>query len=139
MVKINYGRLIFGGVLGTIVLFIVGFVFQGIILGSEHEYYIAKGTVLAQPKEMGWIAHILGSLLSGLVLSLSYVVARKFRGPGPTTAILTGLTIALFTAGDTSAEFAFYNLGSMIPLMSFVNNVVGSILATLVAGAIYKD
>ena len=139
MEKINYGRMILGGVLGTVVLFMVGFLFQAIILGSHHEYFIAKGTVLAQPREMGWIAHIMGGLVCGLVLSMSYVVARKFRGPGPMTAILSGLTIALFTAGDTTAEYAFYNLGSMIPVMTFVNNIVGAILATLTAGFIYKD
>lgn len=131
--------MILGGVMGTVVLFIVGFLFQAIILGSEHEYFIGKGTVLAQPREMGWIAHIIGGLVSGLVLSMSYVVARKFREPGPMTAILSGLTIALFTAGNTTAEYAFYNLGSMIPLMTFANNIVGAILATLTAGVVYKD
>ncbi len=139
MEKINYGRMILGGVLGTIVLFMVGFIFQAVILGSEHEYFMAKGTVLAEPRQMGWIAHILGGLVSGLALSMGYVAARKFRGPGPVTAILTGLMIALFTAGNTSAEYAFYNLGTMIPLMTFANNIVGAILATLTAGVIYKD
>lgn len=131
--------MILGGILGTIVIFMVGFVFQAVILGSHHEYFIAKGTVLAQPRAMGVVAHIIGGLVSGLVLSISYVVARKFRGPGPTTAILSGLTIALYTAGNTTAEYAFYNLGSMIPLMTFANNIVGAILATLTAGVIYKE
>ena len=139
MENINYGRMILGGVLGTVVLFMVGFVFQGIILGDHHEYFILQGSVLAQPREMGWIAHIMGGTISGLVLSMSYVVARKFRGPGPMTAILSGFTLALFTIGNHSAEYAFYNLGAMIPLMSFANNLVGSILATLLAGYIYKD
>ncbi|MFT3911513.1 MAG: hypothetical protein QM737_18965 [Ferruginibacter sp.] len=139
MGKINYGRMILGGVVGTVVLFIVGFLFQGVILGSHHEFFIRKGMVLAQPREFGWIAHISGSLTCGLVLSICYVVARKFRGPGPMTATISGFIIGLFTAGDATAEFAFYNLGSMIPLMSFANNVVGAILASLVAGAIYKE
>jgi hypothetical protein len=139
MERINYTRTLLGGVLATFVLFIAGFIFQAIILGSHHEYFITKGTVLAQPRDAGWVAHILGVLLSGLVLSLSYVVARKFRGPGPMTALLSGFTVALFTAGNTSAEYAFYNLGTMIPLMTFVSNIVGGVLASLVAGAIYKD
>ncbi len=139
MEKINYGRMILGGVLGTVVLFMSGFLFQAVILGSYHEYFIAKGSVLAEPREMGIIAHIAGGLVSGLVLSMGYVAARKFRGPGAVTAILSGLTIALFTAGDTSAEYAFYNLGAMIPLMTFANNIVGAVLASLTAGAVYKD
>ena len=139
MEKINYGRMILGGFLGTVVIFMVGFLFQAVILAPQHEYFMEKGTVLAQPREMGVIVHILGGLVCGQVLSFCYVVARKFRSPGPTTAILTGLTVALFTAGDTTAEYAFYDLGGMIPVMTFVNNIVGAILATLTAGFIYKD
>ena len=139
MLKLNSIRMIFGSILATIVIFIVGFIFQAVILGSHHKFFIQQGSVLAQPRDMSVIAHIIGGVTCGLILSFCYVVARKLRGPGALTAILSGLLVSLFTIGDMSAEFAFYNLGTMIPVMSFVNNVAGAIIASLVAAAVYKD
>ncbi len=139
MEKINYRRMILGGILGSIVFFFVGFLFHGVILESHYLYFQGQGSVLHQVREMGWMIHIAGHIVSGFALSLTYVMARKFWGPGPMTAIRAGLIVALFTAGGTAAEYAMYNFGTMIPVMTFANNIVGATLATLAAGVVYKD
>jgi hypothetical protein len=136
--KINYGRIILGGILAAIVLFAVGFLVHGIILESHYEYF--KGiSVMSFPKKYGMLVHIVGTLVSGICLAVLYAVARKFGGPGPMTAIKVGFVVGLFTIGGVSAEYAFYNLGKMIPLMTLVDSIVGCVLATLVAGLVYKD
>jgi len=139
MGRINYGRMILGGVLAFIAIFFAGFLFHGIILRSHYVYFQKAGVVLAQPREMGWVVHIVGHLVSGLVISMAYVVARKFWSPGPMTAIRVGLIVALFTAGQNAGEYFLYNLGAMVPAMTFLDNMVGAVLGALVAGIVYKD
>ncbi len=139
MEKINYGRMILGGVLAGVVIWLTGFIFHGVLLAEKYKFYANVGSVLAEPRPMGFPFYIVGIIISGLALSMMYVVGRKFGGPGPMTAIRVGLTVALFTTAGMAAEYTFYNLGGMVPLLSFANNIVGAVLGTLVAGGIYKD
>ena len=136
--KINYGRMIVGGILGGVILFAVGFLVHGIILKDNYMFFHGS-SVLTEPRSNGMLIHVAATLISGLSLSMIYVVARKFGGHGPMTAIKVGVTVGLFTIGGISAEYAFYNLGGMIPLMTFVGNMSGAILGTLAAGVVYKD
>lgn len=137
--KINYGRMILGGVLGGVVLFAVGFLVHGVLLKDNYMFFQTVGSVLMEPRESGMLIHSATTIISGLCLSMLYVVSRKFGGAGPMTAVKVGFTVGLFTIGGVSAEYAFYNLGGMIPLMTLIDNIGGCILATLVAGMVYKD
>lgn len=137
--KINYGRMILGGILGAVVLFAVGFLVHAVILEDHYKFFQEQGSVMKFEKQYGMLIHIAGTIISGLCLSMLYVAARKFGGPGPMTAIKVGITVGLFTISGISAEYAFYNLGKMIPLMTLVDNIVGCTLATLAAGMAYKD
>jgi len=136
--KINYGRMILGGVLGAVVLFAVGFLVHGVLLKDNYMFFQGS-SVLMEPRENGMLIHSVATIISGLCLSMLYVVARKFGGAGPLTAIKVGFTVGLFTIGGMSAMYAFYNLGGMIPFMTLADNIVGCMLATLVAGMVYKD
>ena len=131
--------MVLGGVLATVVLSATGMVFHGVILGDHYKTLATMGSVLAEPRAMGLPIYYAGTLISGLALSMIYVVARKFGGPGPMTAIRVGVTVGLFTTGGMAAEYAFYNLGGMVPLVSLVSNITGAVLATLAAGFLYKD
>jgi|ERR1035437_3370041 fluoride ion exporter CrcB/FEX len=138
--KINYGRMIMGGVLAAVVLFAVGFLIHGVVLADNYKFFEGKSIwSLEYPKKYGMLVDIGGHLVSGMCLSFLYVIARKFGTPGPMIAILVGFLVGLSTISGISAEYAFYNFGKMIPLMSLVNNIVGCILATLLAGLVYKD
>ena len=138
--KFNYGRMILGGVLGAVVLFAVGFLVHGVLLKENYLFFQKMGSVLPEPgRANGMLIHSASTIISGLCLSMLYVVARKFGGAGPMTAVKVGFTVGLFTIGGVSAEYAFYNLGGMIPLMTLADNIGGCILATLAAGLVYKD
>ncbi len=130
--------MILGGILGAIVLFAVGFLAHAVILKDNYMFFQGS-SVLAEPRENGMLIHTLATIISGLCLSMLYVMARKFSGPGPMTAIKVGFTVGLFTIGGMSAMYAFYNLGGIIPLVSLADNMVGCTLATLAAGLVYKD
>ncbi len=127
-----------GGVLAAVVLFAVGFFVHAVIL-EKHYMFFQGSSVLMEPRENGMLIYSFSILISGFCLSMLYVVARKFGGAGPMTAIKVGFTVGLFTISGISAMYAFYNLGGMIPLMTLADNVVGCTLATLAAGMVYKD
>lgn len=138
--KINYARMIIGGVLAAVVLVAVGFLVHGVLLKDNYMFFQTMGSVLPEPgRENGMLIHSVATIISGLCLSMLYVVARKFGDAGPMTAIKVGFTVGLFTIGGVTAEYVFYNFGGMIPLMTLVSNIVGSTLATLAAGMVYKD
>lgn len=137
--KINYGRLFTGGIVAGLVLFIVGFVFHGVILKDNYMALQEMGSVLPEPRPNGMLIHIISTFISGICLAALYVMARNFSKPGPLTAVRVGFLVGLFTLGGMSAEYAFYNLGGIVPLLTFFDNLTGCILATLAAGALYKD
>lgn len=78
-------------------------------------------------------------LLSGLVAWL-YAVARSTLGPGPRTALLIGCSVG-FAAGFPANFFVsnWLAVDRLVPLHWSVDLWVGSILAALVAGLLYKD
>ena len=137
--KINYGRMILGGILAALVLFMVGYLTHGIFLKEKYVFFQGVGSVLSKPREMGMPVHLIGTLISGLSLSLIWVIARSFGESTPATAIKVGFVVGLFTTAGATAEYAFYNLGAMVPLMTLAGNVVGAILGIFAAGIVYKD
>jgi hypothetical protein len=136
---INYGRMILGGFLAALVLFMVGYLTHGVFLKEKYLHFQEMGSVLAQPREMGMPAHLVGTLVSGFALSMIWIVARVFGESTPATAIKVGFVVGLFTTAGVTAEYAFYNLGAMIPLMTLAGNIVGAILGIFAAGIVYKD
>jgi hypothetical protein len=139
MGTINWGRLILGGLAAGIVLFAMGFVIHAVILEDHYKWFQEQGSVMKFPKQWGFPLHIAGTLVSGVAIALLYVFSRKHFGPGPKAAVMVGLVVGAVSLSGISAEYAFYNLGKMIPAMTFVDNVLGAILAALVAGMLYKD
>lgn len=135
--KINYNRVIIGGLAAGIVIILVGFAVHGLVLHDHYMYFSEMGSVLKEPRMM-WL-HMVIALFSGIPLALLYVIGRKFGGPGPMTAIKIGFLVSLLNLDGASAMYCFYNTGGMIPLMTFVSAFIGYILGALTAGALYKD
>ena len=137
MEKVNWGRIILGGIAGGVVMHLLMFFFHGVLLKENYEFLGSMGIVLKEPRMMG--LHIAAQVLSGIPLAMLYVACRKFGGPGPMTAIRTGVLVSLVTLGGATAMYCFYNLGGKVPAITFVGNLVGMTAATLVAGVLYKD
>ena len=137
MEKVNWSRIILGGIAGGVAMHLVMFLFHGVILKENYEALASMGAVLKAPRVMG--LHIAAQVLSGIPLAMLYVACRKFGGPGPMTAIRTGVLVSLVTLGGATAMYCFYNLGGKVPAITFVSNLVGIVAATLVAGVLYKD
>ncbi len=135
--KINLNRILLGGLLGGIVLDVLSFLVHGVILGDKYMFFQKAGSVLAQPRLMP--VQILLTVLSGFPLAILYVIGRSHLGSGPRCAVIIGALVGLMNAAGAMAVYSYYNMGAAIPALTFLNNFVGYILATLVAGMIYKD
>jgi hypothetical protein len=135
--KINLKRVLLGGLIAGIVLDLVGFLIHGVILNSHYVYFQKVGSMLTQARFMP--LQIIFTVLCGFPMAFLYAIARTHLGPGPKCAIIVGLLIGLCTMGESMAVYSYYNLGAMIPALTFLNNIGGAVLGTFVAGMIYKD
>lgn len=76
----------------------------------------------------------------GILMAHLYAWTRTTVGPGPKTALKVGAVVG-FIAGFplNFAQATWSPLDRVFPLGWMLEMWVGAILATLVAGAIYKD
>lgn len=135
--KLNIQRIIIGGIAGGLVMTCVGFVIHAILLEKHYLFFQTQGAVLSEPRQM-WV-QMLSTILTGIPLALLYAFSRKHLGAGPMAAVTVGFLVGVMSLSGTTAEYAYYNLGTAIPLGTFADNVIGCIAATYVAGWIYKD
>jgi hypothetical protein len=139
---LNKGRIWLGGLAGGVVWtawsFIVGFLIVGM-----HRYQAAQdaGLFMKTPRypafQLQWI--VIEFILAIIVAHL-YVWSRATLGPGPGSALKIGF-LAGFAIGFPSnfAQAAWSPIDRMMPLGWLLEFWVGAILATLVAGWLYKE
>ena len=135
--KINYGRILLGGLVAGVVTVFIGFAIHGGLLGSHYEYFMKTGAMQPAPRMMP--LQVFTQVLSGIFLAMLYVAGRKQFGPGPKTAIMMGILVGLVSLPGTTALYSYYNVGGMIPLMTLVGNVLECTIGMLIAGVLYKD
>lgn len=141
MAAVNTRRVVLGGVVGGVVWTIWTMVVNVAILGSHYAAAQGAGQLLKQPRYPFFLGYWIVTLfLLSQILAWLYASVRATRGAGPRTALAVGLLVG-FAAGfpinlscSTWAPFS-----RIFPLWWMIDLWVGSILATLVAGWLYKD
>lgn len=141
MSNVNWGRLLIGGILASMIAFITDGLLHEMVLQPDWQaVYTALG-VTHMPQEHGshMIYFALFELGRGLVSIFMYVMMREHLTPGPKTAVLAGL-VAWFA-------FCFTGPAQFIPL-GFLSNtlwgkmaaaqLVTSVIAALAGAALYK-
>jgi len=142
MKKINYGRMLLGGVLAGVLLFMAdGFIHSKLL----HEQWMAAmraagRSVEAEEHGLDMLYFAAFELLRGLGLAWIYSVFRTHYGPGPKTAVCAALALwammfPVFFLQEV--PLGFYS-ATLLTLWSLYE-LVPSVLAGLVAGAVYKD
>jgi hypothetical protein len=141
MASINWGRLILGGLIAAIIMFLTdGFIHERLVNADWEAVYAGLKAAEPEPYGTGMIYFAVFELGRGLISLLFYATMRTHFGAGPKTAVLAGIAswIAFSLAGP--AQF--------IPLGFFSNalwlkvgavHFVTSIIATLAGAAMYKD
>jgi hypothetical protein len=127
-----------GGVVWVIWSFVVGYVVIGM---ARYQAAQAAGQFLKEsryPFFMGqWIVM---TFILAIIVAHLYAWVRATQGAGPRTALKVGCMVGFAAGFPTNFGTASWStLDRMFPLGWMLELWVGAILATLVAGAVYKD
>jgi len=141
MAAVNSRRVWIGALAGGVVWNLWSFVIYGILLMSRYDAEVQAGHFLKDPRYPFYMGQwIITLFLLSYVVAWLYASARATLGVGPGTALKIGLLVG-FVAGFPGAlatsNWAPYT--RMIPLGQMLEMWVGAILATLVAGWLYRD
>lgn len=90
MGKINFGRVLLGGLVAGIVLNIGEFLLNGKVLAKEMEEMFRKCSI-PMPGSKFFVIVVVITLVLGIVIVLGYAAIRPRFGPGVKTAIIAGL------------------------------------------------
>ena len=138
--RLNHGRVWLGGIVGGVVWTAWSF-FIGMKMAPFYEAMQKQGLFLKTPRYPLFAAQwIFLVFVMSVILAYLYGWSRNTAGPGPKTAVKIGMLVG-FCAGFPSnfAQATWSPIPRMLPLGWMLDMWVGMILATLVAGWLYKD
>lgn len=141
MASINWGRLILGGLIAAIIMFLTdGFIHEKIVNTDWRAVY--AGLRAAEPEAHGssMVYFALFELGRGLISMLLYATMRTHFGAGPKTAVLAGIAswIAFSLAGPAQfIPLGFFSHALWLKVGAL--QLVTSIVATIAGAALYKD
>lgn len=139
---VNRGRVWLGGIVGGVVWVIWSFLInQFVVTNARYQVAQSAGLFLKEPRYPFFIGQwIVILFILGIIMAHIYAWSRQTLGPGPGTAVKLGFLVGFvagfpenFAHATWSAVSRFFPLGWMLEIW------VGAILATLVAGALYKE
>lgn len=138
--KLNKARVWMGGIAGGVVWTIWSFII-GMKLGPIYAAMQKQGLFLKEPRyplfPVQWIVML---FILSILLAHLYVWSRATLGAGPRSALKIGMIVG-FCAG-VPVNFGTATWGAIprvLPLGWMLDMWIGAILATMVAGFVYKD
>lgn len=93
MGKINLGRVVLGGLLAGVVLNVFEFVLNEPILGDQWTAAMESLSRVAPTGAGTMMGYVVWNFLLGIALVCFYAAVRPRFGPGPKTAVITGLAV----------------------------------------------
>lgn len=141
MPKINWSRIIIGGLTAAVISFFTdGFLHERLVGTDWQAVYASLGTPEPVHSGAGIVYFAVFELGRGLVAIFVYALMRSHLGPGPKTAALAGV-VAWFAFSVTGpAQFiplGFYSNALWIKVAAF--QLITSIVAAIAGAAIYKE
>jgi hypothetical protein len=138
---VNTGRVWLGGLAGGVVWVAWSWLLNMMLLGPRYMDVQNSGLFLKQPRYPAFMVQwIVMLFVLGIIMSHLYAWARATSGPGPGTALKIGF-LAGFAIGfpGNFAQATWSPIPRVFPLGWMLEMWVGAILATLVAGFLYKE
>lgn len=141
MGQINVGRLAIGGIVAAVVLFVLGFIIHGTILGSEWMAWQQAGHMPFAMSHGGAIViWIIVSLVTGFTGLWIYAGIRPRYGAGPRTALMAGLMLWLAVGlAHALGGFALGNLPQGIIIIGGIGALIADLLAILAGAYFYQE
>lgn len=141
MSRMNWGRVVSGGLIAAIIGFLTdGFLHEQLV-GTDWKV-VYDGLRISSPEHSakGLVYFAIFELGRGLVSLLLYALMRSQFEPGPRTAAMAGVVawIAFSIAGPAQfIPLGFFSNALWIKVAAF--QLVTSILATLAGAALYRE
>src|SRR5712692_4536161 len=139
MGKINFGRVLLGGLVAGAILNIGEFVLNTIVLQQQHQEFL-KRCGFPEPGTKFLVIVVTITFVLGIVIVLGYAAIRPRFGAGPKTAIIAGLFawFGVVVFGNIMAVGLGMEPANMLALV-LGWELVEYLLAALVGAALYKE
>jgi hypothetical protein len=141
MYKINWVRVLVGGLVASIILFLTdGFLHERLALGLWQAVYADLG--VAEPKHNAYalVYFAIFELGRGFISIYLYALMRSCCGAGPKTAALAGIVAWIAFSVTGPAQFVplgFYSHALWIKVGAF--QFITSIVAAVAGAFLYRD
>ncbi|MFN2387170.1 MAG: hypothetical protein ABR576_12960 [Thermoanaerobaculia bacterium] len=138
MGRINWGRVLLGGLVAGLVINLGEFVLNGILLRDD--FATVMQDLGLDPEGASIAVWVFYAFLFGITAVWMYAAIRPRFGAGPKTAVLAGLTVWFIQTFFSTV--AMLNMGlfprSML-LLGLIWGLVEIVLATLLGASLYKE
>jgi hypothetical protein len=141
MATINWGRLVLGGLVAAIIMFLTdGFIHERIVNTDWHAVYAGLRAAEPEPHGTSMVYFALFELGRGFIAMLFYATMRTHFGAGPKTAVVAGIASWIAFSLTGPAQFiplGFYSTALWMKVGAL--HLITSIIATIAGAALYKD
>jgi hypothetical protein len=138
MGRINWGRVILGGLVAGLVFTVTDFFVNGVLLGQDWENVLKTLGHPGSPTAL--IFFVTWAFLAGIGSIWLYAAVRPRFGPGPKTAILAGFAFWIFDdALPTLGQLAFGLIPRRLLLIGVCVGLVEGIVASLAGAWLYTE
>ncbi len=141
MASVNTRRVALGAVVGGVVWAGWSILINVVVLGSRYAAAQKAGQLLSQPRYSFFVGYwIVTIFLLAYVVAWLYASVRATQGAGPGTALTVGLLVGFAAGFPMNLSSASWSVvDRVLPLWWMLDMWVGAILASLLAGWVYKD
>jgi hypothetical protein len=141
MYKINWVRVLVGGLIAAIILFLTdGFFHERVVIADWKAIYDGLGVAEPRHNPAALAYFAIFELGRGMISIYLYALMRSCCGPGPKTAALAGVVAWIAFSVTGPAQFiplGFYSHALWIKVGAF--QLVTSIIAAIAGAALYRD
>ena len=139
MNRLNFGRILLGGLVAGIILNLGEFVLNGIILAPHIEADMKRMNIKPPGAGFGLLAVTL-TFVFGILAVLLYALMRARLGPGPKTALATALIVWFCVyAYSGTINMLLINVPPQLILMILGWGIVEHTLGILAGAALYRE
>ena len=138
MGKINWGRVILGGIVAGVIINIFESVTNGVIL--THDWQAAMATLgrSMAPSAIG--VFVVWGFLAGIAAIWLYAAARPRYGAGAKTALLTGFAFWIISyLLPNLGQWALHLFPHRLIAIGLVVGLVEVLIASVAGAALYKE
>jgi hypothetical protein len=136
MGRINWGRVILGGILAAVVTNVI----EGLLTLVMREQWESAMKNMKSPSGAVMAAHLFWSLVVAVATIWLYAAIRPRYGPGPATALRAGFAVWLFVHATFSlAAGSMQLLPQKILLMSVAWSLPQTLAATVAGAWVYRE